>query len=120
MTPLKTIFNAHQSSILSSGDLFPLCSLLYPSLSQPAFPSLLPIQFLSLLCLPFFCPPHLSLLAFTAHKTLGHRKDPSGNQEKQYEVLLDKSNDAGKFVARSALEHKDTWTYYFVWHAADR
>ena len=52
--------------------------------------------------------------AFTAHKTLGHRKDPSGNQGKQYEVLLDKSNDAGKFVARSALQHKDTWTYYFA------
>jgi hypothetical protein len=52
--------------------------------------------------------------AFTAHKTLGHQKDPSGNQGKQYEVLLDKSNDAGKFVARSALQHKDTWTYYFA------
>jgi hypothetical protein len=33
--------------------------------------------------------------AFTAHKTLGHRKDPSGNQGKQYEVLLDKSDDTG-------------------------
>jgi hypothetical protein len=52
--------------------------------------------------------------AFTAHKTLGHRKDPSGNQGKQYKLLLNKSDDAGKFVARSALQHKDTWTYYFA------
>jgi hypothetical protein len=52
--------------------------------------------------------------AHCSHKTLGHYKEPSGNQTKQYQVLLEKSNNAGIFVQCSALNRRETWTYYFA------
>jgi hypothetical protein len=52
--------------------------------------------------------------AHCPHKTLGHYKEPSGNQTKQYQVLLDKSNNAGIFVQCSALNRREAWTYYFA------
>jgi hypothetical protein len=45
---------------------------------------------------------------------LGHYKEPSGNQTRQYQVLTEKSNDAGIFVQCSALNRKEAWTYYFA------
>lgn len=54
-----------------------------------------------------------SLTAHTAHKTLGHYKDPAGNQSKQYDKLKEKSDKAGLFVQCSPLDHKEAWTYYF-------
>jgi hypothetical protein len=52
--------------------------------------------------------------AHCSHKTLGHYKEPSGNQTRQYQVLIKKSNDAGIFVQCSALNRKEAWTYYFA------
>jgi hypothetical protein len=52
--------------------------------------------------------------AHCSHKTLGHYKAPSGNQTRQYQVLIEKSNDAGTFVQCSALNRKEAWTYYFA------
>jgi hypothetical protein len=52
--------------------------------------------------------------AHCSHKTLGHYKEPSGSQTKQYQVLLEKSNDAGIFVQCSALNRREAWTYYFA------
>jgi hypothetical protein len=54
------------------------------------------------------------LSAHTAHKTLGHYKDPAGNQKRQYEVLKKKSNDAADFIARSPLDRDEACTYYFA------
>jgi hypothetical protein len=52
--------------------------------------------------------------AHTAHKTLGHYKDPAGNQRRQLQVLLDKSNLAAAFVGKSPLSREEAWTYYFA------
>jgi hypothetical protein len=52
--------------------------------------------------------------AHCSHKTLGHYKDPAGNQTKQAQVLLQKSNDAGLFVQCSALNRQEAWTYYYA------
>jgi hypothetical protein len=52
--------------------------------------------------------------AHCSHKTLGHYKEPSGNQTKQHQVLLVKSNNAGIFVQCSALNRREAWTYYFA------
>jgi hypothetical protein len=51
--------------------------------------------------------------AHTAHKTLGHYKDPAGNQNRQSQILKEKSNKAAAFVARSPLNRDEAWTYYF-------
>lgn len=53
------------------------------------------------------------LSAYSAHKTLGHFKDPAGNQNKQYEKLKAKSDAAGLFVQCSPLDRTDAWTYYY-------
>ena len=52
--------------------------------------------------------------AHTAHKTLGHYKDPAGNQNRQRQILTDKSNKAAGFVATSPLTREEAWTYYFA------
>jgi hypothetical protein len=54
------------------------------------------------------------LSVHTAHKTLGHYKDPVGNQKRQYDALLEKSNRAAEFIARSPLDREEAWTYYFA------
>jgi hypothetical protein len=54
-----------------------------------------------------------ALSAHTAHKTLGHYKDPAGNQSKQYAKLKAKSDKAGSFVQCSPLDRSEAWTYYF-------
>jgi hypothetical protein len=58
--------------------------------------------------------PILELSAQSAHKTLGHYKDPVGSQQEQFQVLLEKSNRAADFVARSPLNREEAWTYYFA------
>ena len=52
--------------------------------------------------------------SYTAHKTLGHYKDPDGNQTKQYKMMKEKSDKAAIFVTTSPLTHRDTWTYYYA------
>jgi hypothetical protein len=45
---------------------------------------------------------------------LGHYKELLGNQTRQYQVLIEKSNAAGIFVQCSELSWKEAWTYYFA------
>ena len=54
------------------------------------------------------------LSAHTAHKTLGHWKDPAGNQEQQRRRLKKKSDEEGTFIQRSPLNRSEAWTYYFA------
>ena len=49
----------------------------------------------------------------TAHKTLGHYKDPAGNQNKQRQILEQKCAKAAEFMANSPLTRDEAWTYYF-------
>jgi len=52
--------------------------------------------------------------AYSHHKTLGHYKEPAGNQSKQYQVLIAKSDKAATFLLSSFLDRKEAWTYYFA------
>jgi hypothetical protein len=58
---------------------------------------------------------HLQFLSpYTAHKTLGHFKEPSGSQRQQYNELLKKSNDATAFLDSFGLTRSEAWTYYYA------
>ena len=52
--------------------------------------------------------------AYTAHKTLGHYKDPNGAQTRQRKELQDKCQKAADFIGRSPLNREEAWTYYFA------
>ena len=52
--------------------------------------------------------------AFTAHKTLGHYKDPNGAQIQQRKVLKEKCAKAAAFINCSPLNREEAWTYYFA------
>jgi hypothetical protein len=53
---------------------------------------------------------HLS--AYTAHKTLGCYKEPSGNQQAVAKHLLANSNRRARQLATSLLDRKESWTFY--------
>jgi len=55
-----------------------------------------------------------AISAHTAHKTLGHYKDPAGNQSHQHRELIAKCNKAADFVATSPISRSEAWTYYFA------
>jgi hypothetical protein len=58
---------------------------------------------------------HLQYLSpYTAHKTLGHFKEPAGTQRRQYEELLKKSNEATTFFDSCSLTRSEAWTYYYA------
>jgi hypothetical protein len=52
--------------------------------------------------------------AYTAHKTLGHYKDPNGAQVRQRKELVAKCTKAAAFISRSPLNREEAWTYYFA------
>jgi len=52
--------------------------------------------------------------AYSSHKTLGHYKSPAGNQTKQFQALLEKSNQIAMFLTSSFLDRREAWTYYFA------
>jgi hypothetical protein len=54
------------------------------------------------------------LSAYTAHKTLGHYKDPHGDQVRQRKELQTKCDNAANFISRSPLTREEAWTYYFA------
>jgi hypothetical protein len=54
------------------------------------------------------------LSPYTAHKTLGHFKDPAGLQRRQFDELLKKSNSATAFLDSCTLTRMEAWTYYFA------
>ena len=51
--------------------------------------------------------------AYSAHKTLGHYKDPAGEQKRQRLELEDKCRRATEFMLTSPLTREEAWTYYF-------
>ncbi|MEM7284523.1 MAG: hypothetical protein AAF438_23235, partial [Pseudomonadota bacterium] len=56
--------------------------------------------------------PHKS--AYTAHKTLGHHKDPSGNQTGQYRALKEKIHEFRALLACSPLDRSEAWLLYYA------
>ena len=52
------------------------------------------------------------LSPYTAHKTLGHYKEPAGSQQEQYTRLLEKSNASTDFLWKIPLTRLEAWTYY--------
>ena len=60
------------------------------------------------LCTLEYLPP------YTAHKTLGHYKDPAGTQKEQFRKLKTKSDDNTKFLWQTKLTREEAWTYYFA------
>ena len=54
------------------------------------------------------------LSPYTAHKTLGHFKEPAGTQRRQFTELLQKSNDATAFLDSCNLTRMEAWTYYYA------
>jgi hypothetical protein len=57
----------------------------------------------------------LSILpAFTAHKTLGHYKDPAGTQREQFRQLKRKSDSITAFLWEVPLSRLEAWMYYFA------
>jgi exonuclease III len=54
------------------------------------------------------------LSSYSAHKTLGHLKEPVGNQLAQFRALLKKSNDSVSFLWKCPLPREEAWTFYFA------
>ena len=54
------------------------------------------------------------LSPYTAHKTLGHFKEPAGTQRRQFDVLRKQSNEATAFLDSSSLTRSEAWTYYYA------
>ncbi len=54
------------------------------------------------------------LSPYTAHKTLGHFKEPAGTQRRQLAELLLKSNEATAFLDSCCLTRSEAWTYYYA------
>ena len=58
---------------------------------------------------------HLKVLSvYESHKTLGHHKEPMGNQKEQYRQLLRKSDDSTSFLWNCPLSRLEAWTYYYA------
>ena len=55
-----------------------------------------------------FLSPH------TAHKTLGHYKEPAGTQTAQFKQLQLKSDTSTAFIWKCHLTPKEAWTYYYA------
>ena len=54
------------------------------------------------------------LSPYTAHKTLGHYKEPAGTQREQYRNLWQKSDKKTEFIWKCHLTPKEAWTYYYA------
>ena len=52
--------------------------------------------------------------SYTAHKTLGHYKDPAGEQNRQRIEIANKCQKATEFMINSPLTREEAWTYYFA------
>jgi hypothetical protein len=49
---------------------------------------------------------------YSAHKTLGHYKEPAGIQKMQFQQLLKKSNAITEFLWSTPLSRAESWLYY--------
>ena len=56
------------------------------------------------------------LSAYTAHKTLGHFKEPAGTQAEQYKQLKKKSDETTAFLWKCPLDRLEAWTYYYAYY----
>ncbi len=54
------------------------------------------------------------LSSYTAHKTLGHYKDPAATQMEQFCQLRRKSDHITSFLWKCPLTRIEAWTYYFA------
>jgi ribonuclease HI len=58
---------------------------------------------------------HLKYLSpYSAHKTLGHHKEPAGTQRKQLSELRTKSDNVTSFLTTCSLTREEGWTYYYA------
>ena len=57
-------------------------------------------------CIPMLSPP------YTAHKTLGHYKEPSGSQKEQAKQLQTFCMDQVSFLWKSPLTRLEAWYFY--------
>jgi exonuclease III len=58
---------------------------------------------------------HVQMLSpFTAHKTLGHYKEPAGTQSTQAQALQKKSDTITEFLWTNRLSRMEAWTYYYA------
>jgi hypothetical protein len=51
---------------------------------------------------------------YTAHKTLGHFKEPAGTQQIQFRELKRRSDDLTAFMWSMQLTRKEAWTFYYA------
>ena len=51
---------------------------------------------------------------YTAHRTLGHYKDPVGTQKEQLKQLKLKSDKCTAFLWKCPLTRLETWTFYYA------
>ena len=58
--------------------------------------------------------PLTFLSPYTAHKTLGHYKEPAGTQMEQFRQLRKKSDDNTAFLWKCHLTPVEAWTYYYA------
>jgi hypothetical protein len=54
------------------------------------------------------------LSPYTAHKTLGHYKEPAGTQHAQYRQLLEKSDSSTAFMWKCEMTPLEASTYYYA------
>lgn len=54
------------------------------------------------------------LSPYTAHKTLGHFKEPAGTQRKQFQELKIKSDLITGFLQTCSLTREEAWMYYYA------
>ena len=54
------------------------------------------------------------LSAYQAHKTLGHYKDPAGNQHEQLKQMKIKSDEEIAFLWKCPLTRVEAWTYCYA------
>ena len=54
------------------------------------------------------------LSPYSAHKTLGHFKEPAGTQVKQLQELKLKSDTNTRFLQTCSLTRDEAWTYYYA------
>ena len=58
---------------------------------------------------------HLEFLSpYSAHKTLGHYKEPAGTQHAQYQHLRKKSDESTAFLWKCQMTPLETWTFYYA------
>ncbi len=54
------------------------------------------------------------LSPYTAHKTLGHFKEPAGTQQEKYRQLLEKSETSTAFMWKCEMTPLEAFTYYYA------